>query len=759
MRAMTAGSSMLAMIVSFPPQRAQPSIPTPNSSGNSPILLDADCCMGSDRTAAETPIAVLRQWHHLGLPLRQHRKLRLSDVFLSYCREDQTTVRRFAEALQREGLSVWWDQSLRSGEAYDKVTEAALREAGAVVVLWSRTSVDSRWVRAEATTADRRGTLMPVMIEPCERPIMFELTHTADLSHWKGETNDPAWRSFLTDVCRFIENGRKPAASDTTQTPVLAVAAVRGRTGLMIAASVTAVLVGAGVLWFLQHRGDTAVAAPPTSAAAQAPVTLAVLPFANLSADPAQEYFSDGLTEEILNQLAQIPALRLTGRTSSFSFKGKNEDLRTIGKTLDVANLLEGSVRRDGKQLRITAQLIRADDGSHMWSKTYDRGLDNVFAMQDEIAKDVAQALSVKLDVTTLNRAQGGTTNVEAYDRYLRWRNLFLSEQRDIAVIRQQEQLLREAVALDPQFALAWDNLARLLDIITTLSCMRDPGGCSADTAVERWKADAVQARKRVEALAPDSWMVQRHRAYSLWAEGKWPEAVAVAKGILDKGPFTLEHAEPYGDLLFSVGRIEEVVALIERVKAIEPLVPYVSRDLQWDLTAVGRLSEAEVEYQRSRSLDGSHDGPDFAAFLRLLAREDADLPTLRVLHGKVLKQREPNPPAFLRELGEKLHDRADMRALVRKAYTVHPDPMIQYFADALGDPELALAGMRAMWKGPSPSYGAYWGLYLLPHSGMRSLPGYKELMREVGLVDYWQKTGDWGDICRPVGKDDFECR
>lgn len=683
----------------------------------------------------------------------------MSDVFLSYSREDQTTARRVAEALQREGLGVWWDQSLRSGEAYDKVTEAALRAAGAVVVLWSKTSVDSRWVRAEATTADRRGTLMPVMLEPCERPIMFELTHTADLSHWKGESNDPAWRSFLTDVRRFIENGRKPPASDTTQAPLLAVAAVRGRRGLLIAVSVAAVLVGAGGLWFLQHRGDTEAAAPSASAAAQAPVTLAVLPFANLSPDPAQEYFSDGLTEEILNQLAQIPALRLTGRTSSFSFKGKNEDLRVIGEKLGVANLLEGSVRRDDKQLRITAQLIRADDGSHLWSKTYDRGLDNVFAMQDEIAKDVAQALSVKLDVTTLNRAQGGTTNVEAYDRYLRWRKLYLSEQRGIEAVRQQEQLLREAVALDPQFALAWDNLARLLDRITALSCMLNPAGCSTDTAVERLRTDAAQARKRVEALAPDSWMVQRHRAYSLWAAGKWPEAIAVAKGILDKGPFTLEHAEPYGDLMFSVGRIEEVVALIERVKAIEPLVPYVSRDLQWDLTAVGRLPEAEVEYQRSKLLDGGHEGPDFAAFMRLLAREDADLPALRELHGKVLKQRQPNPPAYLRELGERLHDRAGMRAFVRRAYAVQPDPMIQYFADALGDPELALTAMRATWKGPSPIYSAYWGLYLLPHSGMRSLPGYKELMREVGLADYWQKTGDWGDICRPVGKDDFECR
>ena len=118
------------------------------------------------------------------------------DIFLSYNREDSDTARRFAEGLEREGLSVWWDQTLRSGEAYDEVTEAALKSAKAVVVLWSPRSVVSRWVRAEATIADRNKTLVPVMIEPCERPIMFELTQTAELGHWTGDSGDPAWRGF-----------------------------------------------------------------------------------------------------------------------------------------------------------------------------------------------------------------------------------------------------------------------------------------------------------------------------------------------------------------------------------------------------------------------------------------------------------------------------------------------------------------------------------------------------------------------------------
>ncbi len=145
-----------------------------------------------------------------------------------------------------------------------------------------------------------------------------------------------------------------------------------------------------------------------------------MLPFANLSSDPEQEYFSDGLTEEILNQLAQIEGLAVTARTSSFSFKGKNEDVRAIGGKLGVGNLLEGSIRKEGKQLRITAQLVSSKDGAHIWSQAYNRELSGVFQLQEQIAKDVAQALSIKLDVGDTRRAKGGTTNLEAFDKYLR---------------------------------------------------------------------------------------------------------------------------------------------------------------------------------------------------------------------------------------------------------------------------------------------------------------------------------------------------
>ena len=133
----------------------------------------------------------------------------MPDIFLSYSRDDQPIARRFAQAFEREGFSVWWDQALVAGAAFDEVTEKALEDASAVVVLWSKKSVTSRWVRAEATQADTRGTLVPVMIEPCKRPIMFELTHSVELSHWKGDTADPAWQTLVGGRADFRRQGRR----------------------------------------------------------------------------------------------------------------------------------------------------------------------------------------------------------------------------------------------------------------------------------------------------------------------------------------------------------------------------------------------------------------------------------------------------------------------------------------------------------------------------------------------------------------------
>src|SRR5437867_402258 len=187
--------------------------------------------------------------------------------------------------------------------------------------------------------------------------------------------------------------------------------------------------------------------------------SIAVLPFVNMSSDRENEYFVDGLTEEILNRVAQINELKVPGRTSCFAFKDKNVDLRQVGASLGVAHVLEGSVRKSGERLRITAQLVRTLDGYHLWSQSFDRKLDDVFAIQEEIARAIAEALSVQLKVGTIGQAERPTQDMRAYDNYLEARTLIT--QRSPTNVRSAIPLLEAAVQRDPAFAKAWAALAQ----------------------------------------------------------------------------------------------------------------------------------------------------------------------------------------------------------------------------------------------------------------------------------------------------------
>jgi TolB-like protein/Tfp pilus assembly protein PilF len=351
----------------------------------------------------------------------------LTDIFLSYGHSDVAIAKQFAEAFEREGFRVWWDATLRSGEAFDSAIETALRNAKAVVVLWSKTSVQSRWVRAEATLADRSKTLIPVMIEPCVRPIMFELMHTIDLAHWQGAADDAVWLSLLAEMRRFVEE-----CTAGLETPA--------------------------------EQLHSAPRAKSSSSGADSPVepqpSIAILPFSNMSGEKEQEYFSDGLAEEIINALAQIPGLKVIARTSAFAFKGQNTDIRTIARTLGVTNILEGSVRRSGNRIRVTAQLITATDGTHLWSERYDREMADVFAVQDEISAAISSALQIKLAPHTLATPRH-VPALPAYEALLKARHFHWKVTAE--AMEQARVYHEQAIALDPQFALAHAEYAEYL--------------------------------------------------------------------------------------------------------------------------------------------------------------------------------------------------------------------------------------------------------------------------------------------------------
>ena len=278
----------------------------------------------------------------------------MPDIFLSYNREDQARARLFADAFAGQGFDVWWDTALKSGEAYDEVTEAALRNAKAVVVLWSPRSVLSRWVRAEATLADRNRTLVPCMIEAGERPIMFELVQTAELSHWQGDVDDRAWLAFLADVTRFVSAERAPVALPAS-------------------------------------------APAPRAVAMGAAPALAVLPFANRSGLAEDEAFAVGMVEDIVAALTPSPDLKVLTAGATAGWRGKAIDLRAAGRELGVRYLLEGNLRRVGETLRMTAQLVEAETGAVLWTQKFDRPLAELAALQEELVTEVAAHLHIKV--------------------------------------------------------------------------------------------------------------------------------------------------------------------------------------------------------------------------------------------------------------------------------------------------------------------------------------------------------------------------
>ncbi len=342
------------------------------------------------------------------------------DIFLSYNREDQATARRFAEAFERQGFKVWWDATLRSGEAYDEVTESALRTAKAVVVLWSKRSVVSRWVRAEATLADRNKTLVPAMIELCDRPIMFELTQTADLSSWRGVANDPAWLAFLTDVARFVER-EKPPAHDTSAANTLAGATRGPESAAAAPAGVTAARAA-------DTGASVAIGSVPSASAAPAPTgergdapSLAVLPFTNRSGLPEDDVFAIGMVEDIIDALSRGVYVRVIASAATARFRtGAIPDLEALSRQLGVRYILEGNVRRMGGNLRVTAQLVDAVTGAILWTQRFVRPLTERAALQEELVLDVASHLNTQVYHIEIARALKKPGDLTAWEAVMR---------------------------------------------------------------------------------------------------------------------------------------------------------------------------------------------------------------------------------------------------------------------------------------------------------------------------------------------------
>jgi adenylate cyclase len=530
------------------------------------------------------------------------------------------------------------------------------------------------------------------------------------------DVNDVEHREPPPDLPRAID---APARGRRITSPF--------RWGLVIAA----VAVVFGVLALLVHRRGPA----------ETVHTVAVLPFENLSSDPEQNYFADGITAELLNTLSRVRDLRVTGHISSFHFKDRNTDLPEIGSALGVEHIVQGSVRKAGEQVRITARLSDARTGQQLWSETYERRLDDLFVIQDEIARAVTTAMQIKLGVGDVGRVPGMTRNVAAYDEYLRGMALNLESRPESFALAISH--LQRAVALDPTFSVAWAGLHTV--------CAN--GAFISPEHTDEWRQKGGHAIEQARALTPDAPHVLLEIGIRAARNGNWLEAHDIYERLAAsyaRHGMADQAWGPRGVFLLSVGRVREAIDALERARAVEPLAPAFAGFLSEAELAAGDSAGALAEIDRGLNLEG------LDAWL-LAVRLAVALNDRREIVNRLAPLTDDMPGARIsRTLSQFLNAPAGAAEEIRKlapTATEAEKALLAQWAAYYGEPELSLELLsRAVRNLSQPSV-----LWQPLMRDVRRLPQFKDLVREIGLVEYWRTYG-WSDYCHPLDREDFAC-
>jgi len=502
-------------------------------------------------------------------------------------------------------------------------------------------------------------------------------------------------------------------------------------------------ILAAVAIWYFSVRQVPVVVdveeAPVVADVEEALKTIAVLPFDDLSPEKDQEHFVLGLSEEILNSLCQIPNLGVAGKTSSFSFKGSKKTIREIASVLGVENILEGSVRKAGNALRITAQLVRAADGLHLWSKTYDKELKDIFDVQEDIATSVADELKVTLGISKPLKQLGSTDNLEAYELYLTVKGLDYTMPSDYRI--RQLELLDEAIALDPEFALAWAYKG-IVHIMSLLIASSDISSLELDPGLNA----ALKAIELEPRLGKGYFSLGF--VYNRW--GKLIEAGAAYRKGMELATESRDYWR-YGVTAHytTVGYIRKCYELLEEARSNDPLDLAIRGYYIYFLALVSDIQKAEEENKRCKAILGDEFtyGDYFISRVRL---ESNDVLSI----NEIPKDWESD--RILAIARKNIESPENGLAELRRLYSSDDNPYfldLQHIASLaayFGDPEFALDVIERAYK----TALNYWTPIF---HDVRQLPRFKEFVREIGLVDYWKEFG-WPDLCHPVGDDDFEC-
>lgn len=492
----------------------------------------------------------------------------MADLFVSYARRDRGRVAPLVAALAAEGWDVWWDPQIAPGQEFDELIARELATARCVVAVWTENSVASRWVRGEAREAADRGILVPVRFGGVQLPIDVRAIHTTDLDDWKEDPQHPAFQQLVRAVRSLL-------------------------------------------------KGEAEAVAGAAPARASLRPAVCVLPFENISGDPEQDYFSDGISEDIITDLSRISSLEVTSRNTAFTYKGRRVSIPDVARQLGVTHVLEGSVRKAGNRVRITAQLIDCAGDRHLWAERYDRDLDDIFAVQDDISRSIVAALKLRLAPAESQAiAQRGTNNPDAYRFYLMARRYWVggwSRRRGVIV-----RLCEKAVELDPDYARAWallsicqadlrfssDNSGQYGLEAAERALALDPNLAEAYSAKGRVLAaqgraeEAWELHRRALALDPESYEVNAGAARWAFSAGRFAEArpYIEAAAELDSADvwapgMAIQVFEALGDAAGALAWSRECLSRVEKVVAAEPDN---GAALAFGVSALVRLGELE---------------------------------------------------------------------------------------------------------------------------------------------------------------------
>jgi adenylate cyclase len=441
----------------------------------------------------------------------------MADVFVSYARNDKARVAPLVAAIEAKGWSVWWDPEITPGQQFDDQIDTEIGAALAVLVVWTPVSVASRWVRGEAREAAERGILVPVRFEQARLPMDVRAIHTTDLDGWGENSASPQAQEFLRAL------------------------------GALIA------------------RSQASRPAKPGGASASTPgkdsprYTICVLPFVNMSGDPEQEYFSDGITEDIITDLSKVSALGIIARNSAFMYKQQNVDILKVARELKVSHVLEGSVRKAGGRIRINAQLVDGETNSHVWADRYDRDSSDIFALQDEISEAIVKALKLRLlpeEKKAIERR--GTSNAEAHNLYLMARQTYITSQEyDPRSAEAIVRLCARATEIDPNYAQAWALMAIGHDKL------RQARGTGAGDS------NGMAAAERALAIDPRSAEAHAIKAQILMSGGEPDAAAAVVATALKLDPDSYEVNRSAGRLAYQLKRHAEAIRHFEKAASL----------------------------------------------------------------------------------------------------------------------------------------------------------------------------------------------